>query len=70
MFPDGAVQYIDKLKQYIPIAGGVLRTALDMGCGVGNLSHVVQVLIIIVIFGRSDCSFSIAGCEFWGLPTI
>lgn len=36
MFPDGAVQYIDKLKQYIPIAGGVLRTALDMGCGVAS----------------------------------
>lgn len=34
MFPDGAIQYIEKLKQYIPIAGGVLRTALDMGCGV------------------------------------
>lgn len=34
MFPDGAVQYIEKLKQYIPIADGVLRTALDMGCGV------------------------------------
>ena len=36
MFPDGAVQYIEKLKQYIPIAGGVLRTALDMGCGVST----------------------------------
>ncbi|CAA2992927.1 probable methyltransferase PMT13 [Olea europaea subsp. europaea] len=36
MFPDGAVQYIDKLKQYIPIAGGILRTALDMGCGVAS----------------------------------
>ncbi|XP_027161432.1 probable methyltransferase PMT13 [Coffea eugenioides] len=36
MFPDGAVQYIEKLKQYIPIAGGVLRTALDMGCGVAS----------------------------------
>jgi SAM-dependent methyltransferase len=36
MFPDGAVQYIQKLKQYIPIAGGVLRTALDMGCGVAS----------------------------------
>ncbi|VFQ84013.1 unnamed protein product [Cuscuta campestris] len=36
MFPDGAVQYIDKLKRYIPIAGGVLRTALDMGCGVAS----------------------------------
>ncbi|KAL0464748.1 UNVERIFIED_CONTAM: putative methyltransferase PMT13 [Sesamum latifolium] len=36
MFPDGAVQYIEKLKQYIPIAGGTLRTALDMGCGVAS----------------------------------
>lgn len=34
MFPDGATQYIAKLKQYIPISGGALRTALDMGCGV------------------------------------
>jgi len=34
MFPDGAEQYIEKLGQYIPISGGVLRTALDMGCGV------------------------------------
>ncbi|KAA8516003.1 hypothetical protein F0562_019182 [Nyssa sinensis] len=36
MFPDGAIQYIEKLKQYIPIAGGNLRTALDMGCGVAS----------------------------------
>uniref|UniRef100_A0A2P2K750 Methyltransferase n=2 Tax=Rhizophora mucronata TaxID=61149 RepID=A0A2P2K750_RHIMU len=36
MFPDGAVQYIEKLGQYIPINGGVLRTALDMGCGVAS----------------------------------
>lgn len=34
MFPDGAIQYIEKLGQYIPIGEGVLRTALDMGCGV------------------------------------
>ena len=35
MFPDGAEQYIEKLGQYIPIhGGGLLRTALDMGCGV------------------------------------
>lgn len=37
MFPEGAIPYIEKLGQYIPISGGVLRTALDMGCGVGNL---------------------------------
>ncbi|CAK9134454.1 unnamed protein product [Ilex paraguariensis] len=36
MFPDGAVQYIEKLKHYIPIGSGVLRTALDMGCGVAS----------------------------------
>ncbi|KAH9622725.1 hypothetical protein KSS87_018571 [Heliosperma pusillum] len=36
MFPDGAVQYIKKLAQYIPIKSGGLRTALDMGCGVAS----------------------------------
>ncbi|KAK1325125.1 putative methyltransferase PMT13 [Acorus calamus] len=36
MFPDGAVPYIEKLGQYIPFSGGVLRTALDMGCGVAS----------------------------------
>ncbi|CAL0308189.1 unnamed protein product [Lupinus luteus] len=36
MFPDGAVHYIEKLSQYIPINSGVLRTALDMGCGVAS----------------------------------
>lgn len=34
MFPGGAGQYIEKLAQYIPLNGGTLRTALDMGCGV------------------------------------
>lgn len=36
MFPGGVTGYIQKLKQYIPIGNGVLRTALDMGCGVGT----------------------------------
>ncbi|KAK6920187.1 putative S-adenosyl-L-methionine-dependent methyltransferase [Dillenia turbinata] len=36
MFQEGATQYIKKLKQYIPISGGTLRTALDMGCGVAS----------------------------------
>ncbi|KAD3069157.1 hypothetical protein E3N88_37037 [Mikania micrantha] len=36
MFPDGAVKYIEQLEHYIPISGGVLRTALDMGCGVAS----------------------------------
>ncbi|KAE8660841.1 putative methyltransferase PMT13 [Hibiscus syriacus] len=36
MFPDGAAPYIEKLGQYIPITGGTIRTALDMGCGVAS----------------------------------
>ncbi|KAE8693814.1 putative methyltransferase PMT13 [Hibiscus syriacus] len=36
MFPDGAAPYIEKLGQYIPINGGTLRTALDMGCEVAS----------------------------------
>lgn len=36
MFPGGAAQYIEKLGQFIPISEGVLRTALDMGCGVAS----------------------------------
>ncbi|KAL6882605.1 hypothetical protein ACP4OV_011295 [Aristida adscensionis] len=36
MFPDGAEQYIDKLTQHIPLKSGVLRTGLDMGCGVAS----------------------------------
>lgn len=34
MFPDGAVQYIAKLGQFISLNDGHIRTALDMGCGV------------------------------------
>ncbi|KAK3141761.1 hypothetical protein QOZ80_4BG0338000 [Eleusine coracana subsp. coracana] len=36
MFPDGAEQYIEKLSQYVPLKNGVLRTGLDMGCGVAS----------------------------------
>jgi len=36
MFPDGAEQYIEKLSQYVPLKTGVLRTGLDMGCGVAS----------------------------------
>ncbi|XP_066311248.1 probable pectin methyltransferase QUA3, partial [Miscanthus floridulus] len=37
MFPDGAEQYIEKLSQYVPLKTGVVRTGLDMGCGVASL---------------------------------
>lgn len=36
MFPDGAIQYIEKLGKYIPFNKGIVRTALDMGCGVAS----------------------------------
>ncbi|KZV53280.1 S-adenosyl-L-methionine-dependent methyltransferase superfamily protein [Dorcoceras hygrometricum] len=34
MFPQGADAYIDELASVIPIANGLVRTALDTGCGV------------------------------------
>lgn len=55
MFPDGAIQYIDKLKQYIPIAGGVLRTALDMGCGVASFGgYLLAEEILTLSFAPRD----------------
>ncbi|KAJ9188380.1 hypothetical protein P3X46_003742 [Hevea brasiliensis] len=42
MFPEGAIPYIEKLGQYIPISGGVLRTALDVGCGVASFGGYMQ----------------------------
>ena len=47
MFPDGAVQYIEKLGQYIPFNKGILRTALDMGCGV-NIYHTLKFYPIMI----------------------
>ncbi|KAE9460070.1 hypothetical protein C3L33_08021, partial [Rhododendron williamsianum] len=55
MFPDGAIQYIEKLKQYIPIAGGVLRTALDMGCGVASFGgYLLAEEILTLSFAPRD----------------
>ncbi|CAH1416342.1 unnamed protein product [Lactuca virosa] len=55
MFPDGATQYIAKLKQYIPISGGVLRTALDMGCGVASFGgHLLEEGILTLSFAPRD----------------
>ncbi|KAG0454065.1 hypothetical protein HPP92_025369 [Vanilla planifolia] len=36
MFPQGADAYIDVLASVIPIADGMVRTALDIGCGVAS----------------------------------
>lgn len=47
MFPDGAVSYIKKLDQYIPIDKHAIRTALDMGCGVCTLLYTLHTCVII-----------------------
>lgn len=61
MFPDGAVQYIEKLGQYIPITGtgaGTLRTALDMGCGVGSAFQCKLEMLLVVLFEEHKIYFS------------
>ncbi|MBA0843287.1 hypothetical protein Goarm_000489 [Gossypium armourianum] len=35
-FPQGADKYIDQLAKVIPITNGMVRTALDTGCGVAS----------------------------------
>ncbi|KAJ1426835.1 S-adenosyl-L-methionine-dependent methyltransferase [Sesbania bispinosa] len=55
MFPDGAEQYIEKLGQYIPISGGVIRTALDMGCGVASFGgYLLAQNILTMSFAPRD----------------
>ncbi|CAL5192599.1 unnamed protein product [Lathyrus oleraceus] len=55
MFPDGAEQYIEKLSQYIPIKGGALRTALDMGCGVASFGgYLLAQNILAMSFAPRD----------------
>lgn len=41
MFPHGADAYIDELASVIPIKDGSIRTALDTGCGVWYLIHLL-----------------------------
>ncbi|XP_068649748.1 probable pectin methyltransferase QUA3 [Aristolochia californica] len=55
MFPDGAVKYIERLGQYIPLSGGVLRTALDMGCGVASFGgYMLQEDVLTLSFAPRD----------------
>ncbi|ONK80412.1 uncharacterized protein A4U43_C01F17380 [Asparagus officinalis] len=53
MFPDGAEQYIEKLGQHIPMDKGIVRTALDMGCGV---QYPIQFFMNLVV---ADASYII-----------
>lgn len=55
MFPEGAVSYIEKLGQFIPLNGGVIRTALDMGCGVASFGgYLLQEDILTLSFAPRD----------------
>ncbi|CAM8891889.1 hypothetical protein QQ045_025571 [Rhodiola kirilowii] len=55
MFPDGAEQYIDKLGQHIPFNKGVVRTALDMGCGVASFGgYLLSKDILTLSFAPRD----------------
>eukprot|EP00897_Mesotaenium_endlicherianum_P003692 jgi/Mesen1/3350/ME000191S02483 len=36
MFPEGVEPYVEKIAQYVPLAGGSVRTALDVGSGVAS----------------------------------
>lgn len=38
MFPRGADAYIDDINKLIPLTNGHIRTAIDTGCGVSNIS--------------------------------
>uniref|UniRef100_A0A0C9RLG6 Methyltransferase n=1 Tax=Wollemia nobilis TaxID=56998 RepID=A0A0C9RLG6_9CONI len=55
MFPDGAVQYIQKLKQYMPIGDGRIRTALDVGCGVASFGgYLLNENVLTMSFAPRD----------------
>jgi hypothetical protein len=36
VFPKGAGTYVEQLERVVPLRGGAVRTALDIGCGVRN----------------------------------
>eukprot|EP01018_Ginkgo_biloba_P004210 Gb_13465 [translate_table: standard] len=55
MFPDGAIQYIQKLGKYIPLNGGAIRTALDVGCGVASFGgYMLKEDILTISFAPRD----------------
>lgn len=36
VFPKGAGNYVEQLERVVPLRGGAVRTALDIGCGVAS----------------------------------
>ncbi|RWW44834.1 hypothetical protein BHE74_00049373 [Ensete ventricosum] len=64
-FPQGADKYIDQLASVIPIDNGTVRTALDTGCGVWNIS----VYISALSSSSTLCSYNLNFClevASWG----
>lgn len=55
MFPQGADAYIDELASVIPIANGLIRTALDTGCGVASWgAYMLKRKVLTVSFAPRD----------------
>ncbi|KAI4371530.1 hypothetical protein MLD38_019752 [Melastoma candidum] len=48
MCPGGAGEYMEKLKRYVPLTSGTLRTALDMGCGVASFGGYLQAENVLI----------------------
>ncbi|KAK6920844.1 putative S-adenosyl-L-methionine-dependent methyltransferase [Dillenia turbinata] len=54
-FPHGADAYIDQLASVIPIHNGMVRTALDTGCGVASLgAYLFKKNVITMSFAPRD----------------
>nr|GEU66966.1 probable methyltransferase PMT2 [Tanacetum cinerariifolium] len=54
-FPHGADAYIDQLASVIPIANGMVRTALDTGCGVASWgAYLFKKNVIAMSFAPRD----------------
>ncbi|OIS99783.1 PREDICTED: probable methyltransferase PMT14 [Nicotiana attenuata] len=55
MFPKGADAYIDELASVIPIKSGMIRTALDTGCGVASWgAYLLKRNILAMSFAPKD----------------
>ncbi|XP_076924107.1 putative methyltransferase PMT2 [Bidens hawaiensis] len=54
-FPHGVDAYIDQLASVVPLGNGVVRTALDTGCGVASLgAYLFKKNIITMSFSPKD----------------
>lgn len=39
VFPEGVGTYVEQLELMVPLRGGAVRTALDVGCGVASFGN-------------------------------